>query len=1237
MHSPDTFSIKFLVPSLQKKRFFLLFFLIGLIPVIAEAQLFSVYDIDKEDYPVIRARYLYIDEEGEPVYDFSRKDLKVFEYGEQARILSLKNPQKSPPKKLSVVLTFDVSSSMDKERMDIARAAGLSFIDLLPLEVSECAVSSFDHMNYLNCDFTHSEKRLKEAVKALRAQGGTSYNSGFVNPYSGAFQIAKEGKYKKVVIFLTDGLGEGNESEIIRQAEKHGITVYPVTVGLKVPNVLKNIALKSGGRYFGEVTDTSRAKEIYNQILINAQSFKAGEIAWQSPNGCHKQINTTFSYKEHTVESAYNLTEQQRVRLDIKPVFIQFESSDSANSRNIKVGAVNADFKIRDVVLENKQGFTMDYNQSPPFQIGKDAASDIRLNYEPSAAEEAFSPIRIVNDQCPDYYVYAKAGAGENAASLELLTPNGGEIYSAGLEGGLKWKGISERDSVAVYFSPDRGDSWEFIDMAGGLSDKWEIPAVEGMENLIRVEQNENQSRGRGIEPLLTLSGEQIEAHNARFVGNGNYIITTGVNNSMKLWNANTGEYIRSFLFHNDWVYDAVGSPDGSRIVSASDDGSATIFTPEGNMEQHRLSVNYSGINKAIFSSDGEEVITAGDDGAIRLWNANTGRHLYGIRAHRGWVLDVAMSPDGELMASGGDDGLLRTFRYTTDRVGRNIYQMTLAGHKGWIMDVEFSPDGSKILSASKDGTARIWDASSGKVLHTFTGHNNEVYSAGFSPDGNRILTAGRDGTVRLWDVASKHMVHMLKAEGDTWYRRAYFGPGGNRIITITNEREVKVWVINDTKPFQKDVSDNTFQIVSPKPDVKEVDFGSHFTGRSVDTLIPGFFTNKTDHALKINHVFISGRDKTDFSLVSGHQSFILPPGNSRDIELNYSPRMTGNRKSYVGVVTPTDTIKAPLTGTGIEKAYDLPVERLNFGSLNIGQERDTTVIFLENRGNTSLTAEAFNISGSGASQFDIDGEPEENQVSPGSSKSINLVFNPHQGGRTSAVLNFTVDDNEHRIYLFGEGLAPREIQLEGKVLEQSSDEPLSASIRSFDLNSNRLLDSTFSGEKGNYSLTMNPGRTYRILADKEGYIPGSIHLDLTGTTTEDKMVRNIYLSSIDTGATVVLNNIFFEYAKARLTETSKAELDRMSRFLEDNPGISVQLSGHTDSIGTHQDNLLLSRQRAGAVRDYLVKSGISAERITTKGYGETKPLADNDTPEGRQKNRRVEFTITDRSDTPGQ
>ncbi|MGM0530475.1 MAG: OmpA family protein [Bacteroidota bacterium] len=1216
------------------KKLFLLTCFLWMIPFIAEAQVFSVYDIDKKDYPVIRARYLFVNEDGEQVYNFRRKDLNVFEYEEEARILSLKNPRKSPPKKLSVLLVFDVSGSMSEERLEIARAAGLRFIDLLPLEVSECAISSFDHMNYLNSDFTHSEQRLKKAIRTLKPQGGTSYNSGFINPHAGAFQIAKEGKYKKVVIFLTDGLGEGNASEIISQAEKHDIIVYPVTVGLGVPDILKTVALKSGGRYFGEVTDTSEAKEIYNQILLNAQSLEPGEITWRSPNGCHENIETLFSYKEHTVESSYKLSDQQRVRLDVDPAFIHFEPSDTGErSENIELTARNSDFTIQDIVLE-EEGFSLENPQYTPFQVKNNSTANISLNYDNSPDNGSFTPIKIINDQCPDYYIYAKAGSGSDAASLELITPNGDEVYSAGLKGNIEWEGISERDSIAVWFSPDTGETWQPVGTAGGLSDEWKIPAVKGTDNLIRIEQSNDDSGARGIETLLTLSGTGYSAHNARFVGKGQYILTVGDDHSLKLWDAKTGEYIRSLRFHADWVYDAVDSPDGKKIVSASDDGTAMIFSLENHGEQHRLSANYSGINKAIFSNSGAEVITASDDGALRIWDANTGRHKYGIRAHSNWVLDVDQSPNGKLLASGGDDGVIRIFRYNQRTRGRNINEHSLRAHNGWVTEVEFSPDGTKIISASRDGTVRLWDTHTGSLLHTFNQHNDEVYSAGFSPDGNRILTTGRDGILRLWDLQSKHMVHMLKAGEDKWYRRAYFGPDGNRIITINNERKVEIWVINDNEPFQEDESDEPFRIVSPKPALKKVDFGDHITGVSVDTLINNFFRNPRDHSLRVNNVFIGGADRKDFSLVSGHQSFTLHPGKSKDIELNYSPKLTGSSKAYLGIVTPTDTVKAPLLGKGIEKDYSIPADRLNFGSLKINQERDTSLVFIENNGSTSLAVEDFNIEGAGESQFAIKNIIKKERLSPGASKRISLAFNPTQGGRSNAVLAFRVDDRLHKINLFGKGLAPREIHLEGKVLTQSDHQPLSASIQSFDSKSNRLLDEIKSGKDGRYSFTLNPERAYRIVADKEGYIPGSIHLDLTGTQTSEKIVRDIYLPSIDSGSTVVLNNIFFEYAKARLTQNSQAELDRMGRFLEEHPGITIQLSGHTDSIGTRQNNLVLSKRRAQAVKDYLIEAGISPERMTTKGFGETQPVAENDTPEGRQKNRRVEFTITSRSDS---
>lgn len=132
-----------------------------------------------------------------------------------------------------------------------------------------------------------------------------------------------------------------------------------------------------------------------------------------------------------------------------------------------------------------------------------------------------------------------------------------------------------------------------------------------------------------------------------------------------------------------------------------------------------------------------------------------------------------------------------------------------------------------------------------------------------------------------------------------------------------------------------------------------------------------------------------------------------------------------------------------------------------------------------------------------------------------------------------------------------------------------------------------------------------------------------------TSTLTEYKEItKDLYLSPIEVGQTIRLNNIFFEFAKADLKPESYGELDRVVKFLNENPSIEIKLSGHTDNVGNDAANLTLSENRAQSVLKYIVSHGVSASRITAKGFGKTKPVTGNETDEGRQLNRRVEFTI---------
>lgn len=111
-------------------------------------------------------------------------------------------------------------------------------------------------------------------------------------------------------------------------------------------------------------------------------------------------------------------------------------------------------------------------------------------------------------------------------------------------------------------------------------------------------------------------------------------------------------------------------------------------------------------------------------------------------------------------------------------------------------------------------------------------------------------------------------------------------------------------------------------------------------------------------------------------------------------------------------------------------------------------------------------------------------------------------------------------------------------------------------------------------------------------------------------------------------GSTIELNNVEFDFNKATLRSESFEELDNVVKFLSDNPSVEIELAGHTDNIGDDNYNLKLSQERAESVKNYLTGKGIAGSRLIAKGYGESRPIATNQTEQGRDQNRRVEFTI---------
>ncbi len=198
-----------------------------------------------------------------------------------------------------------------------------------------------------------------------------------------------------------------------------------------------------------------------------------------------------------------------------------------------------------------------------------------------------------------------------------------------------------------------------------------------------------------------------------------------------------------------------------------------------------------------------------------------------------------------------------------------------------------------------------------------------------------------------------------------------------------------------------------------------------------------------------------------------------------------------------------------------------------------------------------------------------------------------------------------------------------------GKIYDYDNKRPIQAHVELYRLEDDVVVYESVSDAKtGDFLASLPSDKEYGLNVNKKGYLFHSGHFG-QNDSVEIKISKKIELPKIETGRLVILKNVFFDFDLYNLKKESRAELDRLYAFLQQNPRVHLELAGHTDSKGSHDYNITLSLNRARAVYDYLVKKGTNPDRLTYAGYGPDKPIASNDTDEGRALNRRTEAIIT--------
>lgn len=214
-------------------------------------------------------------------------------------------------------------------------------------------------------------------------------------------------------------------------------------------------------------------------------------------------------------------------------------------------------------------------------------------------------------------------------------------------------------------------------------------------------------------------------------------------------------------------------------------------------------------------------------------------------------------------------------------------------------------------------------------------------------------------------------------------------------------------------------------------------------------------------------------------------------------------------------------------------------------------------------------------------------------------------------------------------IFAFSQGSQPV-VLISGKVVNERSMEPLEARVI-WEL----LPDGTEAGiartdpSNGEYKIILPFGKKYGYMATAEGFYSVTKNLDVTELKEYTEIdEQNLFMAPVMESQVVRINNLFFKKKSAEFEKESYPELNRFAEFLKVNKKITIEIQGHTDNKGEPAENMILSEKQAQAVADFCISKGIKADRLTVKGFGQTRPIGFNKDEEGRAMNRRIEFKV---------
>lgn len=490
-------------------------FLVLMLPMLVSSQYFNVFDLDTNDYPIMKAKFYSIDTDGNQLVNYIPTDIVITENFEPRNVISISCPS-SQTKSLSVGIMVDTYRFIN-----LARLGSEKLVNTLDMSKSEVGVTFMDRRPLVYQDFTTDKNLALQKVRTIpEAPGGTRVQEMFFDEYFGGITVIKNRQPEnKILIFISDlhcpNLNV-DELKLIQEAKDNNIKIYTVLIRARdYTGLFGRIAEQTNGMLYQNVKGAN-IDFIFSDILNREQNFPC-EVAWESKPSCDKEITVNYKESVYNLEtsSSYSLDDSRLSNLESDENFINFGPVIPGNSKDVQVvlTAVNSDIFVDSISIAPNLN-NLSFLETYPIEIKSGESKVINIRFTPADSSKFYSKLTLHNNLC-NKTIGVLGGFSKNKInypSLVVTHPNNGEIFSAGIDTTISWKGVAKEDLVKIDFSPDAGTNWfNVYKETSGLVSDWKVPLVESNRCLIRIEQLDNSSEFKEVAWSKNYGGGEYE------------------------------------------------------------------------------------------------------------------------------------------------------------------------------------------------------------------------------------------------------------------------------------------------------------------------------------------------------------------------------------------------------------------------------------------------------------------------------------------------------------------------------------------------------------------------------------------------------------------------------------------------------------------------------------------------------------------------------------------------------